>query len=601
MASARPSFVYAPLDTSFFEIRLIRLQPRDPANPDLITCSLKHAGLEDPDSIYEALSYEWGSETKTPCSIILNDVCLPVREKLFSALWHLRDQGEVSSVRVIWIDALCINQSDDIEKAHQVSQMGNIYSHASRVVAWVGLNIQHIPKSRRDPSLAWDQRDSAACSVSSMSDLVEVLRDPGELTFKPSDYLKWGAILAFCDRTYWTRLWIIQEVILAPRILVQAGAYSFDFTLLEKAFKKHGALWKPAFTDELKSSMDFIAKTTLYLILAHRCYRQEHNISLLRHVHLFRESVCFDPRDKIFGVLEVGPACCKANIAISYRKSEWENLHNLFRHHFQDHKSDTDTLSDYQIRSIIYYFSQRGRSPCSWNSALPSEISLDAGDSAVASIRSNLLGIVLDYQKGPQNEMLIGHYTSEETNILYSKHALPESTMVPSARTLDSSDTKYFEGTSRWPDAEKLRNPALRDDYESFRQMWDSGAVVYGWTNRTGAMNGGKQLKNIDLVTEEISASKTYGDARPGDLVCSVDYGRGAMVLRRLHGRLVIVMFMMDTPLFPNERWRWRRTLYLNFTVLRAYHEFMMFGPGSSFEISQIDHGQLNAGIWDPK
>tara|TARA_R110002060_G_scaffold77347_1_gene88660 strand:- start:1256 stop:1735 length:480 start_codon:yes stop_codon:yes gene_type:complete len=120
MSSASLVFPYRPLDTSTFEIRLIGLQPRDPANPDTITCSLEHAGLEDPDSIYEALSYEWGADTKTPCSIILNDVCLPVREKLFSALWYLRDQGEVPGVRVLWIDALCINQSDDIEKAHQV-------------------------------------------------------------------------------------------------------------------------------------------------------------------------------------------------------------------------------------------------------------------------------------------------------------------------------------------------------------------------------------------------------------------------------------------------------------------------------------------------
>ena len=477
--------------------------------------------------------------------------------------------------------------------------MGNIYSHAWQVVAWVGLEMQYIPKSRRDPSLTWDQKDSAACSVSSMGDLVDIITDSSKLSFDgASDYRKWGCILAFCDRTYWTRLWIIQEVILAPRIVVQGGAYSFDFTLLEKALEKHMVIYKRAFEDKYKSSMDFIADTTLYNIFAQRGKRQKNNNTLLDNVHLYRKSFCFDPRDRIFGVLEIGPACCKANISISYQKSEWENLESLFQHHFQDHQSSV--VNDLQLRSLFYYFSQRGQSPRSWTAALPSEIFLEAGHSTVATVRCNLLGVILAHEKA-QNELLVGHYTSEETNILYSKQ-VTESNLLPSARVLDSnrsSEPGYFEGSSTWPDAGQLRDPTLRDAYDSFRRVWDSSATVYGWTNYSGAVTGGAQPKHVDLVAEEMSAINTYGDTRPGDMICSLAYGGGALILRWLNVKLVVVMFIKDRPLFPNERWRWDRRLYLNFAVLRAYHEFMMFGPGSSFEISGIDHAQGAGMRWD--
>jgi hypothetical protein len=62
---------------------------------------------------------------------------LQVGQNLWSALRYIR-RPEKS--RVIWIDAICINQNDDDdERGEQVKRMADIYRWASRVVVWLGL------------------------------------------------------------------------------------------------------------------------------------------------------------------------------------------------------------------------------------------------------------------------------------------------------------------------------------------------------------------------------------------------------------------------------------------------------------------------------
>jgi hypothetical protein len=65
---------------------------------------------------------------------MLDGIPIQVRENLFAALWHLRSETET---KVLWIDALCINQEDVVERSAQVSMMGEIYSHAFQVQVWL--------------------------------------------------------------------------------------------------------------------------------------------------------------------------------------------------------------------------------------------------------------------------------------------------------------------------------------------------------------------------------------------------------------------------------------------------------------------------------
>jgi hypothetical protein len=85
---------------------------------------------------YEALSYAWSElifsptledvTTSTHSSIIVN---------LYDAFQAIRYEH---ASRMLWVDAICINQSDVKEKGHQVASMGKIYGDAWSVVVWLG-------------------------------------------------------------------------------------------------------------------------------------------------------------------------------------------------------------------------------------------------------------------------------------------------------------------------------------------------------------------------------------------------------------------------------------------------------------------------------
>lgn len=128
---------YMPLDPSKTEIRLIKLYPR-PAKTSMKRdlaprCDLIHVSLNDkPD--YCALSYNWGDPRDTEM-ITVGLSSVPVTRNLYSSLEHLRYD---ETVRVIWIDALCINQGDNEEKSWQVQLMKEIYERASFVTIWLG-------------------------------------------------------------------------------------------------------------------------------------------------------------------------------------------------------------------------------------------------------------------------------------------------------------------------------------------------------------------------------------------------------------------------------------------------------------------------------
>lgn len=130
----KKTYSYSPLLQG--HIRLLKLLPdQDKTAP--LRCSLIDYPLEDlagSNHLYDALSYVWGSPEKTQ-SISIDSCDLPITTNLHVALLHLRDRF---FERIIWVDAISINQQDIQERNSQVQRMAMIYAMASRVIVWIG-------------------------------------------------------------------------------------------------------------------------------------------------------------------------------------------------------------------------------------------------------------------------------------------------------------------------------------------------------------------------------------------------------------------------------------------------------------------------------
>jgi hypothetical protein len=98
---------------------------------------------------YAALSYTWGPRTPTRRVYVagllkastkkLDWTYIDIRDNLYQILCHFRDEyAHLDGRTLLWIDQLCINQNDVIERSHQVNFMSRIYKRASYVIAWLG-------------------------------------------------------------------------------------------------------------------------------------------------------------------------------------------------------------------------------------------------------------------------------------------------------------------------------------------------------------------------------------------------------------------------------------------------------------------------------
>ncbi|KAE8337517.1 heterokaryon incompatibility protein-domain-containing protein [Aspergillus arachidicola] len=202
-----PGYEYSPLPTGYSSIRVLLLLPStdDTAsiNCQLINYSLPTTG--DGYLPYEALSYVWGSES-TPRCIFLDGTTLSITDNLYAALLHLRDH---QLPRMLWVDAVCINQQDEQEKGYQIQLMPTIYGRASHVIVWLGEAADHSDRALEDIRLAADDEPFK----------YEPARP------REKDYT---AILTLLQRPWFRRIWVLQEISAARSILVMCGHFKIN-------------------------------------------------------------------------------------------------------------------------------------------------------------------------------------------------------------------------------------------------------------------------------------------------------------------------------------------------------------------------------------
>jgi hypothetical protein len=286
------SYRYSPLQDNN-HIRLLVLHP-SLNDSDPITCTIQHARLFDASLGYEAVSYTWGNPTQT------QEICfkgsmrkLFVGKNCYNALQHLRQQRED---RLLWIDAICINQENLAERASQVRVMDEIYDHASGVMVFLGDEIQ--------------------CSSSLFEELAaaeELINDNGDSDLPYPE----RAIICELEKLFghpWLeRVWVLQEVCAKGSVTFMCGSASTSFGALTSLY--FGYLRATMVTtEEWPLPLEWILRppeefATPELTLWHLLYSSQ-------------DCQATDPRDRIFALKSlVGSKQSKMDFLVNYRQS----------------------------------------------------------------------------------------------------------------------------------------------------------------------------------------------------------------------------------------------------------------------------------------
>lgn len=290
--SAKSRYRYDPIDLERPSIRLIRLQHGSKEEP--IRCGLFNAWLYEDVIEYEALSYTWG-ESEKPHDIYIENLTLPVTENLFQALKHLRYPFQD---RIMWIDAIAIDQENLKERGHQVDQMGRVYFQAEQVMIWLG-----------KPSLATDVFMDSLRSLHDKHNRIGGLRwepsDPRWLdlwsTAQPElrahhynlETLQRKGLQTLLEHPWFRRVWILQEVANSKRATFQAGSKFIPtriFILAPRLIKISVNSHNQAIFDIMPGP----SRTTSWW---------SHKKDLYTLLDRFRESQATDERDMIYALL----------------------------------------------------------------------------------------------------------------------------------------------------------------------------------------------------------------------------------------------------------------------------------------------------------
>ncbi|KAF4422623.1 Heterokaryon incompatibility protein 6 [Colletotrichum fructicola] len=206
------SYIYQPLPRGF--IRLLRLKPHEDADAPL-QCELFHYPLTDNRKgthLYEALSYCWGPPSESQ-KVFTGTGYLRITANLHAALARLRDPF---LERVIWVDAICINQKDADEKGHQVQLMAEIYARASGVVVWL-------------EEVTGDNQLDLVAQAESHRALQAISLAVSEAPTVTSGGVEDGAGVAkLLNRNWFNRIWVLQEVAASRHVLIMCHLTEMD-------------------------------------------------------------------------------------------------------------------------------------------------------------------------------------------------------------------------------------------------------------------------------------------------------------------------------------------------------------------------------------
>jgi hypothetical protein len=332
---------YLPLPTSSGFIRLMTLVPclDDARETEGYLYSVR---LED-KPVYDALSYTWGDSFEHE-KILVDGRQQKVSRNLGAILQGLRLRPEDES-QLLWVDAICINQLDNMEKTHQVLQMPQIYRQAKEVVIGFGKGKMEDEKAINYLIKLAESLREREIGIPGASSSVQTLLNQIE-----TDSDGWSSILDLFDRAWWQRAWVTQEIVVAADATLLYGMLSLKFTVLEHIMRYMNIL-------EILIKQATGTSTSFLRLVTHRGWLAAYEMWLTRQEYLlnhpmglpqllwrFKDRTCTDSRDKVYSILGLVNPLHHGVISPDYSKSTDEIVTEVTAHIISTYKC-LDTFS----------------------------------------------------------------------------------------------------------------------------------------------------------------------------------------------------------------------------------------------------------------
>ena len=300
-------YTYSALSAKTSMIRLVEVLPG--GTIDQIRCCLHHVDLDDlPRSQsssferinYDALSYTWDAQAFYQF-VWCDDKVLPITQNLHNALKRMRRS---SSSIMLWVDAICINQTDVAERNRQVGLMRQIFNRASQVTAWLG-------EEDTDTKSAFALVEKISAVTTNITQ--EAVRDNfwtphfmENIGLPRLPNAQWYTLSKLFGRPYFKRIWVVQELVVARNAVARYGSLTIRWEHIEHVGRVLLATgWRKAFNIRSRTSprAPVFQKTISNIRQSFSELQGGRGMTVGLLLCVTRRFLATDPRDKVVALI----------------------------------------------------------------------------------------------------------------------------------------------------------------------------------------------------------------------------------------------------------------------------------------------------------
>jgi hypothetical protein len=326
------NFLYKPLDTGNAHISIRVLQPLPGDISDPLSCTLENYADATAQG-WTCLSYTWGTEPATK-EIKINGISFLVRSNVYDFLKEARRQGLTN----LWIDSICINQSNMEERNAQVELMSRIFSDAKLVMVWLGQGSEATERAFRLLESGFP------------SDTVSISLASGKAVCCQMSSIECSSLFEACNAPIWTRRWVKQEILMPKTAILCYGQASVRVSIFlglmdslvdystyhshavpaesvqEGVSKEQQDEAEACFYDKNDSGQRLRQCANVLALNQARRFKGR-NMRLPAFLDIFEDSVCTDFHDHVYafrGLIDQG-----SSLHVDYRLSTTEMFVNI--------------------------------------------------------------------------------------------------------------------------------------------------------------------------------------------------------------------------------------------------------------------------------